>query len=115
MRILILTAAALGLAGLAHADPERDTTEITLEAEAPVAELAADVAAAADEADATGSESRRADRWHCLKYTGTRVRRPDSCIELPGHVHEQDALVMTGERDVAEALNRLDPSITIRR
>jgi hypothetical protein len=115
MRILILTAAAFGLAGLAHADPERDTTEITLEEEASVAEPAADVAAAADDADATGTTSQRTDRRHCLKYTGTRVRRPDSCIELPGHVHEQDALVMTGERDAAEALNRLDPSVTIRR
>lgn len=115
MRMLILTAAAFGLAGLAHADPERDLTNIAAEDEAPAVVLAANPEETVDESAASEDKGQAADRRHCLQYTGTRIRRPDSCIEVPGHVHERDALVMTGERDVAEALHRVDPSITIRR
>lgn len=113
MKNLIITLAALGLCGAVLADegqeaaPQDAMDDVILEVEGQ--------AASEDRTQSDEGVAKAASRKHCLRYTGTRIRKPDSCIELPGHVHEQDELTMTGERDAAEALRRLDPSVNVRR
>jgi hypothetical protein len=91
---LILAAAALGLASLAYADADTDV---------------------ADEAtqDAEVTAEAKDERPNCLKYTGSRIRPRDGCIELPGHAHDREKLRMTGDANTGEALRRIDPSVRI--
>lgn len=106
MRKFILAAAALGFAGLAYANVDTDAAdEASQDAELTV-EATQDAEAAAET---------RAGRANCLKYTGSRIRKPGECIEAAGTVHERERLDRTGERTTAEALRRLDPSVRIRR
>lgn len=107
MRKIILAAAALGLTGLAFADADKDVADKTTQDAEINAEISQDVEALAEA---------KAERPNCLKYTGSRLRsRSSDCIEVPGTVHEGEKLTMTGERDTAQALRVLDPSISLRR
>lgn len=49
----------------------------------------------------------------CVRKTGTRLPRQDTC--LPGRAYDQDDIRRTGATNVAEALQMLDPSISVRR
>jgi hypothetical protein len=107
MRKFILAAAALGLSSLAFADADTDVADKTTQDAEIKAELSQDAESLGDA---------KAERPNCLRYTGSRIRsRSSDCIEVPGTVHERDKLIMTGERDTAQALRALDPSISVRR
>ncbi len=76
-------------------------------------------AAAADDAKAPEPDDRataKADDRNCLRHTGSRIPRKDKndCINAPGRSYSKDDLDRTGAITVAEALERLDPSVTIR-
>jgi hypothetical protein len=52
----------------------------------------------------------------CLTETGSRIRPPEGqCINAPGRVYRRDDLDRTGERDLANALQKLDPSVSVGR
>lgn len=97
---VLMTALILGF-GLAHAElpsePERAPKPDTL----------------ADKTAETRPDP-RAER-NCIRHTGTRmkVRDRDGCIAIaPGRSYSRDDIERTGETDVADALRRLDPSIS---
>lgn len=97
---LLMIALTLGF-GLAHAetpaDPERAPEPDTLASKTTETEPAL-----------------RAER-HCIRHTGTRlkVRDKNGCIATaPGRSYSRDDIERTGETDVADALRRLDPSIS---
>jgi hypothetical protein len=91
---LILAAAALGLASLAYADADTDV---------------------ADEAtqDAEVTVEAKDEQPNCLKYTGSRIRPRDGCIQASGRVYDQERLRTTGVADTGEALSRIDSSVRI--
>lgn len=54
---------------------------------------------------------------HCIRNTGTRLRARDKngCIaNAPGRSYGRDDIERTGDTELADALQRLDPSITTR-
>lgn len=95
MRKFILSVLAMGLASLAYADNGTD---------------------AADDAtqDAQVAVEAGAEQKHCLKHTGSRIRKADECLALPGRAYSGEDLKRTGEINAAEALSRLDPSLQTR-
>jgi hypothetical protein len=94
MRKFILAAAALGLASLAYADAETDVADVATQ-------------------DAEVTAEAKVEQPHCLKYTGSRIRKADGCVAVPGRVYTRDQLVRTGETNAGEALSRLDPSLQV--
>jgi hypothetical protein len=95
MRKFILSALMLGLASLAYADEGTDAAnDATQDAEVAV--------------------KAKSEQTHCLKHTGSRIRRADECLALPGRAYSGDDLKRTGEINSAEALSRLDPSLQAR-
>jgi hypothetical protein len=66
----------------------------------------------------TPAESLNADaalKTKCEMPTGTYIRmKSDRCSMLPGRVYSQSDIERTGALTVAEALQRLDPRITMR-
>jgi hypothetical protein len=94
MRTSIIAAAALAFAGLAYADTETEVTE-----------QVTDEAAATTEAEVA--------RVDCIRYTGSRIRRPDGCISVPGSVYNREQLKLTGDVNTGEALSRLDPRVRL--
>jgi hypothetical protein len=56
-----------------------------------------------------------APKAKCEMTTGSHIRmRSDNCMTRPGEVYSQSDIEGTGAFSVAEALQRLDPRITIR-
>lgn len=107
--------ALLGLIGaLALA---MDTQAQTPATDAP-APTAADVAAAPAGAAATPADAEQAPRHNCLRSTGTRIRSrdKDGCLHVysPSRVYSRADIERTGETEISEALQRLDPSISTR-
>jgi hypothetical protein len=52
-------------------------------------------------------------REHCVRDTGTRIKRPPdevACIR-PGRSYSKEEIDSTGAISLAEALHRLDPSL----
>jgi hypothetical protein len=49
----------------------------------------------------------------CIQDTGSRIRRPGQCSNEPGRSYSQQDLKSTGQTEVGEALQLLDPSITV--
>lgn len=74
---------------------------------APVEEPAAETAAAE-----TSKAVKPNDRY-CLRQTGSRIPRKDKdgCLPVAGRSYDAEDLRSTGATTVAEALERLDPSI----
>lgn len=71
----------------------------------------ADEAVAAADADET---TRAAPRdAHCLRETGTRIKRRDKngCISAFGRAYTRDELERTGHNDLGSALSTLDPAV----
>lgn len=90
--------------------------------EGVAAEVAASAApvVVADDANAAQSDEQataKSDDRNCLRHTGSRIPRKDKddCINAPGRSYSKDDLDSTGAMTVAEALERLDPSVTIHR
>ena len=52
---------------------------------------------------------------HCLKSTGTRIVHKDkqACLGVAGSSYDQDELRRTGANDIGDALQKLDPSISV--
>jgi len=97
---LLLIALTLGF-GLAHAEtpaePERAPEPDTLASKTAETEPAL-----------------RAER-HCIRNTGTRMRVRDKngCIaNAPGRSYSRSDIERTGDTNIADALQRLDPSIS---
>ena len=92
------------------------TVAMTAGAQAPAAAAPANAAAsaetvtiAADQAD-LGKHDRR-----CIQETGTRIKRRDSkgCLAVNGSSYSREDLESTGSVNISDALQRLDPSITV--
>lgn len=94
MRKSVIAAAALAFAGLAYADTETEVTGQVTE----------------DAAATTEAEVARVD---CIRYTGSRIRRPDGCISVPGSVYSREQLRLTGDLNTGDALSRLDPRVRV--
>lgn len=70
-------------------------------------------------------DARASEDPNCLRYTGSRLgtaeprraRRSGGtrCVNASGRSYDREALDSTGENDPARALQKLDPSISIRR
>lgn len=69
----------------------------------------------ADEAVAAADETTRAAPRdaHCLRETGTRIKRRDKngCISAFGRAYTRDELERTGHNDLGSALSTLDPAV----
>ena len=54
---------------------------------------------------------------HCLRDTGSRIPRnnKNACMGDPGRTYTHEDIARTGAIDVADALQKLDPSITVHR
>lgn len=52
---------------------------------------------------------------HCLRETGTRIvhKGKQACLGLAGRSYDQDDLRSTGATDIGDALQQLDPAISI--
>lgn len=48
----------------------------------------------------------------CLGATATRIRRPTDPCQSPGRRHDAEDIHGTGEVDLADALRKLDPSVS---
>lgn len=73
-----------------------------------------------DAADVAGVPEAKAVaevKRNCIRDTGTRIARrdKDGCNGLPGRSYSQNDIRRTGEVNVADALQRLDPSISLHR
>jgi hypothetical protein len=50
----------------------------------------------------------------CAPVTASRIpARPDECSPSPGRTYSQEDVERTGQTNVADALQMLDPSITV--
>lgn len=60
----------------------------------------------------TGAHKPAPDR-NCLKQTGSLIvrREKEACINAAGRSYSREDIDRTGARDLADALQRLDPSI----
>jgi hypothetical protein len=54
---------------------------------------------------------------HCLRETGTRIRSKDKnrCNYSAGRSYSREEIERTGSIDIGQALERLDPSVSVRR
>ena len=79
--------------------------QVPTDATAPVAE------AAADETVVVNEVVQDDPPRHCLRETGTRIKRRDSqgCTNAIGESYSGEELRRTGGRDTAEALRLLSP------
>jgi hypothetical protein len=51
----------------------------------------------------------------CVRDTGSHIPpKPGQCLPVAGRVYTQDDIQRTGERQLGPALQKLDPSITVR-
>lgn len=51
----------------------------------------------------------------CLRDTGSLIRaKPGQCLPVPGRSYGQDDIQRTGETQIGPALQKLDPSISVR-
>lgn len=65
--------------------------------------------------DADSKAAARTDTRNCLRETGSLIKaKKGHCLPIAGRVYTKDDLDRTGERDLAPALQKLDPSITTR-
>lgn len=106
MKKLILAAAIFSVSMLANAQ----STE--------VAGGTAKDAAASEVVNITADKSTKVVKTDCVSETGSRIKSgkdKKGCNGLPGRSFGKDDLDRTGAITVGEALERLDPSIQIRR
>lgn len=85
---------------------------------APARDQEAPVATVAEETvNADTPKLAEVNDRNCLRHTGTRIKRrdKDGCINAPGRSYDKDDIDSTGASTAAEALERLDPSVSIRR
>ena len=75
--------------------------------------------AATEEANITADKPESAIvKNNCIKETGTRIKRANDkkgCNGLPGRSYDKNDIDRTGALSIGEALQRLDPSISISR
>ncbi|SFS06322.1 hypothetical protein SAMN05216570_2126 [Dyella sp. OK004] len=65
--------------------------------------------------DADSKAAAKTDTRNCLRETGSLIKaKKGHCLPIAGRVYTKDDLDRTGERDLAPALQKLDPSITTR-
>jgi hypothetical protein len=105
MKRLILAAVVFSSAMLANAQ----TAEVPSEAKADeTIEIKAE--------DAKPETKKLSDR-NCIRHTGTHIakREKDQCTGAAGRSYDREDIERTGEVDIGRALERLDPSISIRR
>lgn len=71
------------------------------------------VAGAEEPAIVIADETRPETPRHCLRETGTRIKRRDSkgCTNAIGESYSGEELRQTGGRDTAEALRLLSPRV----
>lgn len=102
MRLLPIVCSFMLLAGSAMASPP--ASDVAVEPDA----------AAAKEAEAAKPDAARKDERHCLRETGSRIKRKDqnACLPLAGRSYSRDDLDSTGAVTAGEALSRLDPAIS---
>lgn len=68
---------------------------------------------AAQNESAVAALSRKKAELDCVRSTGTRITlKDDECANVPGRTYSKEDLDRTGAITPAEALRRLDPSIT---
>jgi hypothetical protein len=106
MNKLILGAAIFSLSMLANAQSAGVT--VTTAKDTPATE---EVNITADKAEVSKVKS------NCISTTGSRLKAKDKrgCNGEPGRSYDKEDLDRTGALTVGEALERLDPSIQIRR
>ena len=52
---------------------------------------------------------------NCIRDTGSLIRpKPGHCLPVPGRSYTQEEIRNTGETRIGPALEKLDPSITVR-
>ena len=107
MNKFILGAAIFSFSLLANAQ----SVDVTVSASTEVA--------ANEEVNITADKSESAlVKTDCIKDTGTRIKRSNDkkgCNGLPGRSYDKDDIDRTGALSIGEALQRLDPSISISR
>jgi hypothetical protein len=61
-------------------------------------------------------KSKQSDR-NCIRYTGSHIsrREKDKCTGAVGRSYDREDIERTGATDIGQALERLDPSVSVRR
>jgi hypothetical protein len=79
---------------------------------APTAAAQAGLGTGLDQVETAGTEA--VEPAGCVRQTGTRIKRRDTPCQA-GRSYDRDAIDRTGANSVADALQRLDPSVRIHR
>jgi hypothetical protein len=68
-------------------------------------------------ADEAKTEKAKLSDRNCIRYTGSHIarREKDKCTGAVGRSYDREDIERTGEVDIGRALERLDPSISVRR
>lgn len=63
------------------------------------------------EANPAAAKKAPRDERHCLKETGSRLKRPkDECVPAPGQVITREEIEQSGATDAGEAVRRWVPA-----
>lgn len=86
---------------------------------ASTALLAQDAATATRPVDSSSQPAAPAatqlDEHHCIRETGSHIpARKGHCLPVNGRSYTRQELLRTGEPELGRALQKLDPSITVR-
>jgi len=107
MKKLILATmitAAFGVGGIAIAQTSTDVSTTTAQ---QTAASNTDVALGTKQVPAPGSRN-------CIRDTGSHIRHRDqACLPLPGNSYNREDLERTGNPNIGQALQQLDPSVQI--
>lgn len=106
MKTLILATAltaALGMGGIAAAQTTTDASATTRQSTTGNT----DVALGTRQVPAPGSRN-------CIRDTGSHIRRHDrACLPVNGNSYSREDLERTGNPNVGQALQQLDPAVQI--
>jgi len=107
MKELILATmltAAFGVGGIAVA---QTTTDVSTTTAQPTATDNTDVALGTKQVPAPGSRN-------CIRDTGSHIKRHDQvCLPVNGRSYSHEDLQRTGNPNIGQALQQLDPSVQI--
>ncbi len=109
MKKLFIGAALFSVALFANAQTAEVVTETqakeTIEIKAP------------EKTEVAAVEKKKLSQRNCIRHTGSHLakREKDQCTGAVGRSYDREDIERTGEVDIGRALERLDPSVSIRR
>jgi hypothetical protein len=108
MKKLILATALIAASGLGGVAVAQTTADVSAQTNAPQATATSnDVALGTKQVPAPGSRN-------CIRDTGSHItNRKQACLPMNGQSYSRDDLDRTGNPNLGQALQQLDPNIRI--